>query len=286
MSEPVTLGVLSDSITRTLVQALGPGEGKATARLVMEDVAGFDRTKIFTSGHLVLEPETVARVLKAVGRIVAGEPPQYVVGQARFMGMDFKVTPATLIPRPETEGLVDMITDDAGRRTGLRVLDIATGSGCIAIALARALVFPTVEATDISEAALQVAAANARALNVNVTFEHADILALVPPSAPEYDIIVSNPPYIAEDEKPAMDRRVVDYEPASALFVPDDDPLRFYRPIGRYAAKALRPAGALYLEINPRFAANLTAMLVADGFTDVQVFRDYPGRNRFIRARI
>ena len=154
----MTLAELNTDITRRLAAALGDREGKATARLVMEDVLQADPTRIFTRGELELEPESVDKVNRIVRRICDGEPPQYAVGRARFMGMDLSVTPATLIPRPETEGLVDMITDDYSGQTDLDVLDIGTGSGCIAIALARGLAAsrhspasrPSISATTLS----------------------------------------------------------------------------------------------------------------------------------------
>lgn len=280
----MTLAQLNSEITRQLTAALGDREGKATARLVMEDVLQADPTRIFTRGEFELEPESVDTVRKIVSRITAGMPPQYAVGRARFMGLDLIVTPATLIPRPETAGLVDMITDDYGGRTDLSVLDIGTGSGCIALALGRALPFARIEGVDISDDALAVARKNARALNVRADFSHLDILHAHAPADPLYDIIVSNPPYIAQSEKSSMDSRVTDYEPASALFVPDSDPLEFYRAIAIYGTGALKNGGRLYFEINPRFAGELQTMLVNKGYTDVSVTRDYLGRKRYARA--
>ena len=213
-------------VAALLSEALGStGEGNAAARAVFEDVAGYDRNYLFMHADRELLDETKARLEAVVRRIVAGEPVQYAVGQVRFMGMDLKVTPAVLIPRPETEGLCDMIIDDAARRQDLCVLDIGTGSGCIAMALARALVFPQVTAVDVSEDALTVARGNAADLGVKVDFIHQDILTAVPPHA-SYDIIVSNPPYVCDSEKASMDPRVAVKEPSLALFVPDSDPLR------------------------------------------------------------
>lgn len=280
----MTLAELNTDITRRLAAALGDREGKATARLVMEDVLQADPTRIFTRGELELEPESVDKVNRIVRRICDGEPPQYAVGRARFMGMDLSVTPATLIPRPDTEGLVDMITDDYSGQTDLDVLDIGTGSGCIAIALARGLAFARVEAIDISDDALAVAKHNAAALHAAVTFDHVDILKADIPADPLYDIIVSNPPYIAESEKADMDSRVTDFEPASALFVPDNDPLEFYTAIATYAEGALKDGGRLYFEINPRFADSLADMLASKGYADISVTRDYLGHLRYARA--
>ncbi|MDE6467512.1 MAG: peptide chain release factor N(5)-glutamine methyltransferase, partial [Muribaculaceae bacterium] len=190
---------------------------------------------------------------------------------------------SVLIPRPETAGLVALITDRYGCRPDLQVLDIGTGSGCIAISLARALPFCRIDAIDISAAALDIAQRNAAALKAKVNFIQSDILAAEPPRA-RYDIIVSNPPYIGESEKSDMDSRVLDHEPHGALFVPDNDPLLFYRTIARYGIKALKPGGRLYFEINSLYAVQMRDMLAAEGYSDIDVLRDYRGNYRFATA--
>lgn len=280
----MTAEAISRELTASLVPALGDGEARATSRLLMEDVAGFTPKKLFTDGRRELEPETVEILRRMAARIAGGEPPQYVTGRALFMGMTLRVSPAVLIPRPETEGLVDLITDDYRGRVDLRVMDIGTGSGCIAIALARALPFARVEAVDVSPEVLKVASGNARSLGARVNFGLTDILKEPVPSSPSLDIIVSNPPYIAEREKSEMDSRVLDHEPSRALFVPDDDPLLFYRAIARYGMGALVPGGRLYFEINPIYAAELQKMLADEGYADIEVRRDYVGKLRFARA--
>lgn len=280
----MTLEQLNRHITQSLTTALGAGEAKATARLLMEDVLGATPTKIFTDGHRTVEPETEGRMQALVDRIAAGEPPQYVVGQAQFMGLTLKVSPDVLIPRPETAQLVDMITDDYAGRADLRIIDCGTGSGCIAIALARALPFAQIEAIDISAQALAVAEDNARRLGVRIDFVRADLLDMPERASHGLDIIVSNPPYIADSEKADMERRVLDHEPHSALFVPDDDPLRFYRAIARMGLGRLRSGGRLYFEINPLFAEPLARMLADMGYTDIDIAPDYLGRKRFARA--
>lgn len=280
----MTLGQLSRHIVERLTPVLGDGEARATARILLEDSLGVSPTVVFTRGDRPVEPETVDRFNRFCDRIIAGEPPQYVVGKARFMGLDLTVSPSVLIPRPETAGLVDMITDDYGSRPDLHVADIGTGSGCIAIALARALVFPSVVGVDISPDALEVARANSRRLAANVDFMQLDILSECLPGHDSYDIIVSNPPYIADSEKKDMEPRVLDHEPANALFVPDSDPLEFYRAIGLCGLTALRPGGRLYFEINPLFADELARLLASQGYTDVVLSRDYLGRQRYARA--
>lgn len=268
-----------------LGNALGSeAEGEAAARIVLEDVAGYDRKYLFMYPDRELLDETRQRIQAVVDRIKAGEPVQYAVGRARFMGMDFKVTPDVLIPRPETEGLCDMVVRDADGRSDLRVLDIGTGSGCIAVSLARALPFAQVDAMDVSPAALAVARENAQQLGAKVNFIQDDILT---PKAPEayYDIIVSNPPYVCRSEEADMDERVSDREPALALFVPDDDPLKFYRAICRYASRGLKPGGRLYFEINSRFPEEMRRLMEDEGFTDVDVTRDYKGNYRFASGK-
>ena len=265
--------------------ALGSeAEGEAAARIVLEDVAGYDRKYLFMYPDRELLDETRQRIQAVVDRIKAGEPVQYAVGRARFMGMDFKVTPDVLIPRPETEGLCDMIVRDADGRSDLRVLDIGTGSGCIAVSLARALPFAQVDAMDVSPAALAVARENAQQLGAKVNFIQDDILTAKAPEA-YYDIIVSNPPYVCQSEKADMDERVSDREPALALFVPDDDPLKFYRAICRYASRGLKPGGLLYFEINSRFPEEMRRLMEDEGFTDVDVTRDYKGNYRFASGK-
>lgn len=280
----MTAEAISRELTSTLTATLGAGEARATSRLLMEDVAGFTPKKLFTDGRRELEPETVESLRRMASRIAGGEPPQYVTGSALFMGMKLDVTPAVLIPRPETEGLVDLITDDYRGRNDLRVMDIGTGSGCIAIALARALPFARIDAVDISPDALEVAGRNSSRLAARVNFGIMDILNEQVPAVPSFNIIVSNPPYIAEREKADMDSRVLDHEPAEALFVPDSDPLLFYRAIARYGAGALVPGGRLYFEINPLFASELQKMLADEGYIDIEMRRDYVGKLRFARA--
>ncbi|MGM9860566.1 MAG: peptide chain release factor N(5)-glutamine methyltransferase [Muribaculaceae bacterium] len=282
----MTLDQLNSAITRQLVEAYGEREGRAIARLLIEDGMGVNQVTLCCHGDRVLEPETVARLGAMADRVVAGEPVQYVLGKAHFMGLDLKVSPAVLIPRPETAGLVDLITDDYRGQADLRIMDVGTGSGCIAIALARALLFADIIAIDISPEALEIARENARSKGVNIRFEKVDILKAEMPERPCLDIVVSNPPYIAESEKTSMERNVLDYEPDTALFVPDEEPLLFYNAIARYAGKALHSGGKLYFEINPLFADHLKQMLINEGFSDVEILPDFVGRLRYSRATL
>lgn len=277
----MTLAELNQHIIKSLTPSLGLSEAKATARLLLEDGLGVTPAVLALRGDRVLEPETPPRYERFIKRIAGGEPPQYVIGSAHFMGMDLKVTGATLIPRPETAELVDLITDRSGGVSDLKVCDLGTGSGCIAIALSRALPFCKVTAIDNSDAALAVARENGARLKAgNVSFVKADILGSMPQPAEPYDIIVSNPPYIVESEKPEMEARVKDYEPGSALFVPDSDPLQFYKAIADYAVTALAQGGKMYFEINPLFSGKLVDMLAGKGFA-CEIVKDSYGKNRF-----
>ncbi len=226
----------------------------------------------------------INRVDEITDRLLLDEPLQYILGEAWFHGLSLKVTPATLIPRPETSQLVDLIVDRADGRPDLRVLDIGTGSGAIAVALARSLKFARVTAIDISTDALEVARQNADRLRVDINFKQMDILADSLP-ADAFDIIVSNPPYICDSEKPSMEPNVLLYEPHGALFVPDNDPLLFYRRIASLAADSLVAGGMLYFEINQSYGSQVCRMLADNrNFQSIELLRDFKGNNRFISA--
>ncbi len=253
-------------------------------RIILEDVMHYTPVDAVILEHDELPDFFKAKLDGIIERLLRHEPLQYVLGEARFHGMKFKVTPAVLIPRPETEMLVDMVAD-ANPQPDLRVLDVGTGSGCIAIALARTLKWPQVTATDVSVQALAVARQNAEVLKAaNVRLVQQDILQAEPPREPEYDVVVSNPPYICQSERAGMEANVLDHEPGTALWVPDDDPLLYYRAIARYAAAALMPGGRLYFEIN-RAQGRATAQLLSGlGYTGVSVSRDQFGNERFAAA--
>lgn len=273
-----------NDLKKRLSPIYGEGESKAMVRLIFHHLKGWGATDIIVNGDKQVSPYVHSLIERIMIRLTRGEPIQYVLGEARFYGIDLKVNRNVLIPRPETEELVDMIVKE-NRRSDLRVLDIGTGSGAIAIALSRNLRFPRVTAIDISKEALEVADENARRLHADIFFREKDIFTYMPPEE-SYDIIVSNPPYIPEEEKSGMERNVLDFEPALALFVPDSEPLLYYNRISEVAIHALAPGGALYLEINPRFADTLREMLQETGLTDVKIFKDISHRQRFIRANM
>lgn len=280
----MTTHQITSYIKQALAEAYPEGEVRAFVRILFEEWLHYSTVDIYMRADCEVPDFVEQKMLRAVERLLAHEPIQHIVGVAHFHGHRFKVDRHTLIPRPETEQLVDMIIDQ-NPATDLRVLDIGTGSGCIAIALSRALPFARIDACDISAEALDVARDNARQLRAAVDFFQCDILHEPLPDSPLYDVIVSNPPYIARSEAAEIEPRVLDFEPHSALFVDDADPLLFYRTITRYARAALRPEGTLYFEINPLFAKQLVVMLHAEGFARVDVQRDYCGRQRFAIAQ-
>ncbi|MCM1450702.1 MAG: peptide chain release factor N(5)-glutamine methyltransferase [Clostridium sp.] len=282
----MTIRDMKQHLQRMLEPSVDPDEARAMALAIMEDVRGYKAVDIAINGNRELLPETEKRMFDIADKVVKGMPLQYAIGKALFRGRYFSVNPSTLIPRQETAQLVDIIVDDWNSKSDLKIMDIGTGSGCIAISLALDLPFAEVEAVDISPDALAEAKENASLLKASrVDFQLRDALKLTPEKN-AYDIIASNPPYVLDSEKPQMDARVADYEPATALFVPDSDPVKFYRPISEFAAKSLRAGGKLYLEINPLCASAIQGLLLKDGFKDAQIQCDYKGARRFAIASI
>lgn len=258
------------------------GEARAVARYLLEVGYGLSMSDILCGAVEQLPQEELKKKMQ---RLADGEPVQYVVGTAEFCGRRFHVAPGVLIPRPETAELCQWIIGET--RGGLPILDIGTGSGCIAITLALDIPNAEVEAWDISLEALTIAHKNANTLNANVTFKEKDIIkcSIAPVLAEQkVSVIVSNPPYIVPSESSAMSDSVLNHEPNIALFTPEDDPLKFYRAISDYAKTALLPQGKLYFEINPLFAQQLEALLKEQGFGDITFKNDQYGKQRFVKA--
>ncbi len=279
----ITLKDILQNFKRQLATHYPAGEIDGMVLIMLDHELGYSRIDAILHSESKM-PAFVAEKFNAVARrLLNDEPLQYILGDAYFYGRHYRVTPATLIPRPETEGLIDMIADE-NPEPDLRVLDIGTGSGCIAISIALTLRFADVTAIDISHEALAVAQENAHKLKARIKFCEADILAMPLPQMPLYDIIVSNPPYITNGERASMERNVLDFEPHNALFVPDEQPLLFYDAIARYASAALQPGGKLYLEINSRFPAETCHLLTSHELNDAQAFNDYRGLPRFVKA--
>lgn len=268
----------------TLEPLMGHGEAVAVTREALGHFLGLSAVDLVLKGDFEPGDSTLTALQKALKEIAAGRPVQYVTGEAWFQGMKLNVTPAVLIPRPETAQLVDIIVRENAERKDLNVIDLCTGSGAIAIALSRLLPFAQVTAVELSADALEVARANAGALNCGIQFIQADVLEAVGLPEGKFDIIVSNPPYIPENEKDEVDKNVLDNEPPMALFVPDATPIMFYEAIGRWASEHLNEGGRLYFEINPHFTKEITKTLNTSGFSDILVLRDSFGRERFITA--
>ena len=268
-----------EQLCQRLSSIYDAGEAKAIVRLVLDVRFGLSTADIYCGKVTQLSPNDQAELEKIMHRLEKAEPVQYVLGVADFCGRQFHVAPGVLIPRPETAELCQLIAKDGGRD----ILDIGTGSGCIAITLALDIPDSKVTAWDISDAALSIARENAKSLGANVVFEHQDALNISLTSH-LWDIIVSNPPYICRKEADEMEKNVLSYEPDTALFVPDDDPLLFYRHIMNYAHSALRSGGRLYFEINPIYADSIVEQLQQLGFTDVEKINDQFAKARFIKA--
>ena len=272
---------------RPLTAVYDQREAQSLARMVLEMRFGLTLADVLCGQ---MPDECDLRPIQQ--RLLAGEPVQYVIGEAEFGGRRFRVAPGVLIPRPETYELCLWVSNRGERREERgekeeRILDIGTGSGCIACTLAAELPEAEVTAWDISEEALAIARENARRTHVHVLFEQADILdpRLIAASPQNrYQVIVSNPPYICQKEQATMERHVLDHEPHLALFVPDDDPLLFYRAIARYASLSLTPGGSLYFEINPLYATELSALLSAMSYHDITLKNDQFGKPRMIKA--
>lgn len=267
---------------RTLEPLYGNGEARAITDYVLDVCFGLSKADILCGDVEEMTAEKTAELNKIFGHLTEGEPVQYVLGRAEFCGRWFSVRPGVLIPRPETEELCAWITADSKASASPKVLDIGTGSGCIAITLQLDMPESKVTAWDISADALDVARENAQQLGANVNFVKLDALNAKPEG--EWDVIVSNPPYICEKEKKDMAVNVLEHEPHTALFVPDADPLLFYRAITRLAVQTLSKGGRLYFEINPIYADDTCRMMRAEGMTEVELRSDMYGKQRMAKG--
>ena len=277
-------------------------EAEQLMRILLEDLFGIDWNRQLMNPDLRIDEHQHYQLGEAVKRLLLGEPVQYVTGMARFNDLLLKVSPAVLIPRPETEELVQKICTSSlpchscegmcgsqesmeGVTKKFRIWDIGAGSGCIAIALAKQFPHAEVIAFDVSGEALQIAKENAEINGAKVTFVHDNVLN---PTSSYFnqpvDLIVSNPPYVCDSERAAMEANVLDWEPEKALFVPDDDPLRFYRQILSLAQNQLNPNGQVWFEINERMGEEMLSLCRQIGFSNAEVLEDFAGKQRFCRA--
>lgn len=257
------------------------------SRLLLRKLANMSSVQIYSDKDRNFPADTIEKLVSAIDRLADNEPIQYILGETEFCGHHFRVRPGVLIPRPETEELVDLIAKD-NRGKALRILDIGTGSGCIAISLAKALPLSQVSAWDISPEALKIATENAVINEVIVHFEMTDVLKYEPNKLQRssLDIIVSNPPYVRISEAAEMEANVMKHEPHVALFVENEDPLLFYRVISGLAVKMLKPGGSLYFEINSYLGKETLELVKTFPFKDVQLFQDISGKDRMIRAKL
>ena len=316
-------------IWQSLTPLYDAGEAQAIVRTVLDVEYGMTLTDIICGKVNELSADEGRKLEEIIIRLQKGEPVQYVLGEADFAGRPFHVEPGVLIPRPETAELCQWIEEDMAVKSTVssedfsedspqatddarQILDICTGSGCIAITLGLNIPNSEVTGWDISEDALRIAQGNVEMLKArNVRIEYQNALALQKaaetdnekmkvnadkevvkpkgeaktPSTQKWDMIVSNPPYICEKEKADMEKNVLEHEPSIALFVPDENPLKFYRAIAEYASSALKPGGALYFEINPIYEKETREMLQSLGFKDIETKEDAFGKKRMMRAK-
>ena len=273
-------------IQKSLEGIYPPEEIRAIMRLIWEDVCEFSPVDVILRKDTVLDESLRKKIEVIVEKLLRQEPIQYILGHTYFDGERFKVGSGVLIPRPETEELTHLIIRENKNRQLRKIADIGTGSGCIAIALSRHFHDCCIEGWYISPEALRIATENNRNLGATVSFFQRDILQYIPAAEAlcTYDLIVSNPPYIVPSEMAGMEPHVLDYEPHTALFVPEDDPLLFYRAIARVGKGLLRKGGKLYFEINPIFARDMSEMLSSEGYDNIRTDNDLFGRQRFTSA--
>jgi len=274
-------------ITQAIAPLYEPREAANIAHLVVEHITGLSKLDRIIYKDRTLEPAQQAQLEQAVEALLAQQPVQYVTGTAWFYGMELMVNPQVLIPRPETEELVEWIVNDVriNEATDVQILDIGTGSGCIPLALKKELPGADIWGIDVSPGALETAKANAAQQQLDVRFEQMNVLDEQATAAlPFFDIIVSNPPYIRQSEHTAMQQQVLAYEPSLALFVPDEDALLFYRVIAELAKRILVPGGSLYFEINEALGKEVVTLLRELMFDIVMLKQDIFGKDRMVRA--
>lgn len=267
-------------VAESITELYGDVEARQIAEMIITECGNISRNQLLVDPDKELEIKDIDRIIE---ELRSWRPVQYVIGRADFDDMSLEVREGVLIPRPETEELVEWITSESV--PDARILDVGTGSGCIAIALSRRLKSSRVWALDISPEALDIARRNGERYAPKVEFIMGDALADFSTLVDEkLDVVVSNPPYIPRSDEHYMRRNVTDYEPSTALFVEDSDPLIFYRSIARTARRMLKPEGKLYYEIYEHFAADMVAMLEAEGYSQVVVREDFRGKQRMVCA--
>lgn len=276
------MNVTISHIRNILQECYPPREAANLSRIVCCEMFGQSDIDYYLGKDMILSSKDKRELESILSRLCNFEPIQYVQGIARFLGRTFRVAPGVLIPRPETEELVERMLKEVASSS--RILDIGTGSGCIAVTLSKELPEAEVTAWDISEEALSIAGDNNRFLQASVRFVQHDVLTYQPVEDDCFDVIVSNPPYVVEAEKQDMEQNVLNWEPSVALFVPNNDPLRFYRCIGELGRKMLAAGGRLYFEINRAFGDAVASMLRGQGYANVHIRKDISGNDRYVIA--
>lgn len=285
---PITLSrFVRDAVSR-LSGCYPPEEAKSIVSALCCHMLGVRQYTYITEPDFVIDATGAASLEEAMSRLLDMEPVQYVIGRSSFYGMSLRVCPSVLIPRPETEELCRLAIDSFKGVSGLRILDLCTGSGCIAWAMSANLPRSKVFGCDISMPALEVACSQSVDAPSPVFFrfdllEGLSSLGACFPLTDKFDLILSNPPYVTGSEKSSMSRNVLDYEPDTALFVPDDDPLVFYRAISCMASRQLKQGGTGIVEINERFGTECLALFEDAGFNDCEIIKDLNGKDRFCR---
>lgn len=277
-----------DQIAKLIINKLEPlygdREARAIQRFIFSVLLNINGAQLILKSREEVAQETEDLLMSLLPALLDNTPVQYVLEKAFFCDMEFKVSPAVLIPRQETEEMVMMILEEARPNIKHHILDIGTGSGVIAVSLAKLIPYSEVSALDISESALQIAELNARKHKVKVSFKQKDILHFTDAHHDKYNIIVSNPPYVKDSEAALMQVNVLKHEPSLALFVPDDNALIFYKAIIDFSVQSLLPKGVLWFEINETEGNNIKDLLLNAGFTDVSIILDFHSRERFIKA--
>ena len=279
---PNVMNVSVSHIRRALQESYSVQEAANLSRIVCCEMLGQTTIDYYLGKDIILSSKEMQKLNGILARLLNFEPIQYIQGTARFLERSYHVAPGVLIPRPETEELVEVMLREIP--SDARILDIGTGSGCIAISLSKAFPNAKVTAWDVSEDALCIARRNNDDLQAAVCFVKQDVLAWRGDGGQCYDVIVSNPPYITESEKQEMERNVLDWEPFSALFVPNNDPLLFYRRIGELGRMMLVDGGRLYFEINRAYGEATAMMLCGQGYTGIRILKDISGNDRFVIA--
>ncbi len=280
-----TIAQIFSELVHELETLYEPQEATSIMQTIMRRKIGITRLDLALKRDQPMKEKDFEQLMTISEQLLQGAPMQYLLGQVDFLGCTIRLNRDVLIPRPETEELTKMVIDETKGRTDLRMVDIGTGSGCIAVALARHLPDNDICALDISQKSLELARINAISNMVTVDFQNCNILIEEYwKRLPDYDVIVSNPPYILEKEKSTMHINVVNYEPHIALFVPNDEPLLFYDKISAMATKRLRKGGRIYFEVNEAYGREVGKLLKSRGFEKVKLLKDLSGKDRFVKA--